>query len=492
MNITRRMAIVCVVALPVVGAGAAGLGKIDLDHINTDTVIVFDNTDVTPSPYVQNAQNSFRDSPAGGQFIGAVLVRAPLPGQHGAAANSTGRPIGGGTKYGDWVSPPPEGFVITLAQLEGALNRHLEEVRAAIANGTPMPRRTVFIADVEIDLGTTQLVIAPGLTLAGGRGRNGSPGGLIKSSSDTRGTSFVILSRDSLGTTRQLAPVRITGLRFLGPNGREIPPDAWDCSAAGRKAISAYEDGNEDPAKIVDRVVEIDNNEFDSWPAMAVEIYGIRGGFVHHNYIHHSERNPQEQLPCVLAFWDWHALEYGVNVNNGLVYIEANRFEVNRHSVASRGSAFTDYVAMYNVLEQEGPSHHFDVHGGEDRDDGTHIAGRNIVIAYNTDYGSDEATVNIRGNPVNGAWVIGNQLRGSRDDIKQTKVPKSCRSVFISTGPGGPGGYWTSVCTSFPQGLTVQDNIFHYSDPVPPSGPGGQGPGPGWQPGSEGNPIQQK
>src|SRR6185436_3761237 len=29
------------------------------------------------------------------------------------------------------------------------------------------------------------VVIAPGLTLAGGRGRNGSPGGLIKSSSDT-------------------------------------------------------------------------------------------------------------------------------------------------------------------------------------------------------------------------------------------------------------------------------------------------------------------
>ena len=166
-------------------------------------------------------------------------------------------------------------------------------------------------------------------------------------------------------------------------------------------------------------------------------------------------------------------------VNNGLVYIEANRFELNRHSVASRGSAFTDYVAMYNVLEQEGPSHHFDVHGGEDREDGTHIAGRNIVIAYNTDYGSDEATVDIRGNPVNGAWVIGNQFRGDRDDIKQTKVPKSCRSVFgCPLGPGGPGGYWTSLCTSFPQGLTVQDNIFHYSDPVPPSGPGGRVPVP--------------
>ena len=185
MNITRRMAIVGVVAFPVVGAGAAGLKTIDLNHINTDTVIVFDNTDVTPSPYVQNAQNGFRDSPAGGQYIGAVLVRAPLAGEHGGPANSTGRPIGGGTKYGDWVSPPPEGFVTTLAQLESALNRHLGEVRAAIANGTAMPRRTIFVAVVEIDLGTTQLVIAPGLTLAGGRGRNGSPGGLIKSSSDT-------------------------------------------------------------------------------------------------------------------------------------------------------------------------------------------------------------------------------------------------------------------------------------------------------------------
>src|SRR5262249_20612312 len=149
------------------------------------------------------------------------------------------------------------------------------------------------------------------------------------------------------------------------------------CAAEGRIAIHVFEDGNrEDAANIVDRVVEIDNNEFSAWPATAVDLNGIRGGFVHHNYIHHSQRNPQEHVECLLN--GVHASGYGVQANNGLVYIEANHFVMNRHSIASRGDQFTDYVAMYNVLGEDGPSHHFDVHGGEDRGDGTHIAGRNI------------------------------------------------------------------------------------------------------------------
>jgi hypothetical protein len=462
---------------------------------NPGTVNIVNTGEFTPSAYVQNALNGFRDSPAGGQHIGSVLVRAPLPNQHGSRANSTGRPIGGGPEYGDWVSPPPEGFVRTLSELESALNGHLNEVQAAIANNTwPMPRRTIFVAPgAEIELGTTTLVIAPGVTLASSRGRDGSPGGLIKSSSDTPGESFVVLSRHSLSTTRPLPPVRITGLRFVGPNHRQIPPDAWDCTAHGRRAIYANEFADEhaqkDPANIVERVLEIDNNEFAAWPAAAIQIYGIRGGYVHHNYIHHSQRNPQEQLPCALTPWNWHAKGYGVVVNNGLVYIEANHFATNRHSIASRGDAFTDYIAMYNVLVEEGPSHHFDVHGGQDRGDGTHIAGRNIVIAYNTDYGSDEDAVVIRGNPVVGAWVLRNQFRGTRDNIKQTKVPKSCEKVYRPPVGGAPGGWWELRCTDVPQGLTVQDNVYNYREQI---SPGGGSPGPGWQPGSEGNPTHQK
>lgn len=479
---------------------------VDSYHIEADTAVQVEfhfAEELTPSAYVQDAQNGFRNSPAGGTYIGPVLVRAPLPGEYGVFANSTGQPIGGGPSYGDRVSPPPEGFVRTFSELETALNAHLTAVQAAIAQNAPMPRRTIFVAAfAEIDLGAATLTIPPGVTLASSRGRvfdfyneiyydslghriYNSPGGLIKSSSDTEGNSLVVLSRHNLGTTRALPPVRITGLRFKGPNPHEDPPDFGDCSAAGRKAIYASEDGHEeDPAKIVDRVLEIDNNEFSSWPRVAIEIAGIRGGYVHHNYIHHSQRNPQEHFPC--ALYSWHAAGYGVAVNNGLVYIEANRFEMNRHSIASSGDKFTDYIAMYNVLGEDGPSHHFDVHGGEDRGDGTHIAGRNIVIAYNTDNGDEEDAVNIRGNPASGAWVIGNEFRGSRDSIKQTKVPVACQNVFV---PGRPG-YWDYRCTYFPQGLTVEDNIFNSSCHTDCGG-GGPGTG-GWGPGSDGNPIQQQ
>jgi hypothetical protein len=264
------------------------------------------------------------------------------------------------------------------------------------------------------------------------------------------------------GPPPPLPPVRITGLRFEGPWPHETAPNFWDCSAKARVAIAAREeevfvDGHppEDDASIVDRVVEIDNNAFSAWPAMAVSLMGIRGGFVHHNAISYSRLNPQEHLECWVQPWEgFHALGYGVHVNVGLFYIEANYFTMNRHAIASGGDRFTDYIAMYNVLGNDGPSHHFDVHGGADRDDGTHIAGRYIVIAYNTDYGDDEDAVNIRGNPTGGAYITGNQFAGDPDSIRQTK-----------TGAG--------------LGLTVWDNQFGIS---PPSGGGGGNPCPNCDP----------
>jgi hypothetical protein len=422
------------------------------------------------SAYVEEARHGFRGSPAGFRFFGPVPVRAPLPGQYGRHANATGRPIGGGSLYGDWVAPPPEGFVRTFAELASALDTHLAAVMQAIAQDTPIPRRTIFVAgDAAIELGEATLSLAPGLTLASARGRDGAPGGLLKSSSHSGGPAFIVTSRVALGPTpsgtpRPLPPVRITRLRLQGPNPYETSPDFWDCSANGRSAIEAFEDRHrEAEANIVDRVVEIDNNEFSAWPAVTIGLNGIRGGFVHHNSIHHSQLNPQEHFQCWLQPWEgFHALGYGVHVNNGRVYIEANLFAHTRHAIASRGDQFTDYIAMYNVLGEDGPSHHFDVHGGEDRDDGTHIAGRHIVIAYNTDYGDDEDAVNIRGNPTGGVYITGNQFRGDPDSIRQTK-----------TGAG--------------LGLSVWDNQFGTSW----LDSGGGGPGPCWQCGG-GSPIQQK
>src|SRR4051812_9915162 len=263
-----------VYAQPGPGPGALSAGEFTLDVTG----------ELRPSVYVEDAWSGFSGSPAGGTHIGAVLVRAPLPAKYGSHANSTRRPIGGGDLYGDWVPPPPEGFVNTFAQLQAALDNHTTMVLAAIAQNAPMPRRTIFVAgNAEIEVGAATLSIPPGVTLASSRGRDGSQGGLIKSSIDTPGKSFVVLSRASLGTTRPLPPVRITGLRFQGPNPHEDAPDLWDCSSNGRAAIYAFEEGHrDDPANIINRVIEIDNNEFGAWPAVAIEIAGIRGGYVHH------------------------------------------------------------------------------------------------------------------------------------------------------------------------------------------------------------------
>jgi hypothetical protein len=398
-------------------------GKQLTPHPVTGAFVEMLPPELLASAYVQDARSGFGASPAGALSFGPTRVRAPLPGKQGRRANSTGRPIGGGRAYGDWIAPRAEGFVRTLADLDNALRAQLSDVQAAIANDTPLPRKTIFVAaDAEIEIGAATLGVPPGVTLASTRGREGSLGGLIRSSSDTVGRSFVILAQKDLATTRALPPVRITGLRFEGPNPHEDAPDLLDCSSAGRTAIYAHEvDSRDDPASIVNRVVEIDNNAFGAWPAVAIEIGGIRGGYVHHNYIHHSQRNAHS-IRCAVLKQEAHALGYGVVINNGLVYIEANIFKVNRHAIASRGDKFTDYIAMYNELGEPGPSHHFDVHGGEDREDGTHIAGRTIVIAYNTDRGAQEAAVNIRGNPVQGAYITGNEFRANCGGIKQTKT----------------------------------------------------------------------
>jgi hypothetical protein len=409
-------------AQPAPGKSAPVPKVLAVDGIVDDVAGVFVETppELVASPYVEEARRGFDGSPAGALLFAQVRVRAPLPSTYGQFANSTGRPVGGGDGYGDWPPSPPEGVVTTLAGLESALQAQLRAVQAAIGQNTPMPRKTIYIpGNVRIDIGATTLVIAPGVTLASSRGQFGSPGGLIRSSSDTLGGySLVILTQRDLFTTRALPPVRITGLRFQGPNSTEL---LWDCSAAGRTAIYAVEAHSDDGTpNIVNRVVEIDNNEFGAWPQVAIEIGGIHRAYVHHNYIHHSQRNGNT-LYCATLFQSQHAFGYGVAVDNGLFYIEANIFEMNRHSIASTGNKHTQYVAMYNLLGEDGPSHHFDVHGGEDRGDGTHIAGGTIVIAYNTDRADDQDAVNVRGDPVVGAFITGNQFRGDSDSVRQTK-----------------------------------------------------------------------
>ena len=522
----------------------------------------FSCRDWTPQPeeqiasdYVENIRHNFCSSPAGalkfgegttlGEGLsGEVTVRAPLPDQIGWRANSTGYAIGGYNEdalgpHGDWLPRPAvdprtgAGVIKNWQELADALDAANQVVGDAIAANQPIPRQTVYVGDgVDIEIDDHTLLIPPGLTLASGRGRGfnqeRSEGGVIRSSVDTAGQSFAmvivskeyLLARFNANYALPLPPVRITGLRFIGPNPHEDPP-TWHCNAVGRIGIVGREVGEiQHPSEIVDRVIEIDNNEFSSWPETAIRLEGIHGGYVHHNYIHHSQRHAQgidllgalcaltyiEKIPGYELTPDFlkpllyplptlidlaidgqglHGKGYGVSVNNGLYYIEANRFEMNRHSIASRGDKYTQYIAMYNIQGEDGPSHHFDVHGGQDRGKG-YDAGGSIVFAYNTHYANDEDAINVRGNPVAGAWVTGNQFRGNRSNVRQTKVPGSCTYT-----PGNGSLPGTQTCTYSPERMYVDDtNVFGFSEPA--VGGGGPAGGSSGGRGHEKPPIQQQ
>jgi hypothetical protein len=174
---------------------------------------------------------------------------------------------------------------------------------------------------------------------------------------------------------------------------------------------------------VVTRTIEIDNCEIYAWAFGAV-FDGVSGGSVHHNLIHHNQRNA-ERIECAVNF-AFHGAGYGVEADPGETRIVANVFHHNRHCIASTGRPGTVYEAYFNVVLPPNVSHSFDAHGGIDRVDGTYIAADTIVIAYNTFLDSDHDAVNVRGQPVTGAWVFRNELINDASSVVQTKIPVVC------------------------------------------------------------------
>ena len=351
---------------------------------------------------------------------------APAAAGFGANVNLTGRPIGGGPGYGDWQTAPDGGGIRTLADLQQALADAMTAAQHALADGTAITPRLIYVADdAVIDTGDAVLSVAPGVTIASGRGRDGSLGGLVRALSDGKNTMFAVTDATTLGATTPLAPVRFTGLRMQGPDPSEKAPD---CFSWGRFAVHALEPGSRaDSAKIVPRSIEIDNNEIYAW-TIATSFEGVRGTTVHHNHFHHNRRNAQGSIVCDLQL-EIHSSGYGVDSNSGHTLIEANLFDHNRHAVASHGDILTVYEAYYNVVLGPNVSHSFDVHGGIDRDDGTYIAGNTLIIAFNSLLDTNNDAVNVRGLPVTGAWVFHNEVAGGIDTIMQTKVPIECQGL---------------------------------------------------------------
>jgi hypothetical protein len=74
-------------------------------------------------------------------------------------------------------------------------------------------------------------------------------------------------------------------------------------------------------------------------------------------------------------------------------------------------------------------SHGFDVHGGKDRGDSTHIAGTAFVIHHNTFLQWNRPAVLLRGVPIRGAWVYKNE---TADDVESGAFQQSNASGRLS------------------------------------------------------------
>lgn len=258
--------------------------------------------------------------------------------------------VGGGDGYGNLVAKWDR-FV-----------KNKDELITALKSSTSS--QVIYVDDnVSIDLtGLTYIGIPGGITLASGRGKDGSIGALLFTNKLETPTLFQVNGNN----------VRVTGLRIQGPY-----PGTERGGPLSRGIVSASE-SNPD--------IEIDNCELMNWSFSAIYFKNISNARVHHNYIHHNQMN---------------GYGYGVDVlGTSDVVAEANLFDFNRHSIASDGLPTAKYEAKYNIVLEHGISHSFDMHGGDDRGDGTQIAGKQVLIHHNKFYINDFHAIAIRGVPV--------------------------------------------------------------------------------------------
>ena len=275
--------------------------------------------------------------------------------QFGASDLPDGDPLGGGDGYRRAVTEA-DFRVGTADELATALKK-------AKAGDV------VFVnMDAEIDLtGMRSIQIPAGVTLASGRGTKGAAGGLIFTKEDKptppgHPERFALFEAGG-------DDVRVTGLRLRGP----------DDQRRGR-----YEFLNSDGILCQKKRLEVDNCELSGWSHGGVFLQRCTGADIHHNNIHHCQRS---------------GLGYGVVLDAAEAKIRANKFDYCRHCIASTGRVGSGYEACHNLILEHANGHSFDMHGGKDRRDGTHIAGDWMNIHHNTFRVKGQYAVVVRGRP---------------------------------------------------------------------------------------------
>ncbi|WP_245998474.1 carboxypeptidase-like regulatory domain-containing protein [Halalkalicoccus subterraneus] len=340
---------------------------------------------------------------AGVGVVGSGSARA-------MAANDpapTGTEIGGGEEYDRHVSPEDADVVVSTR----------EELLSALESGS----KTIYVDDdATIDLSARRITIPGDVTLASGRGRDGSSGALI--TADERTSRLFQVFEDG---------VRITGLRFRGHQVGyyDSSGDAWSHNSL---AIRAYTD------------CEVDNCELYGWTFAAIGI-GRHGSdpLVSDAHVHH----------CSLHDNMMTGLGYGVVVYQGHPVIEYNYFDGNRHSIAAGGEAGCSYEARYNIQGPNGLIFGFEMHSpGGDRIDIHH----NTFELVENRGGRITRAVALRGTPSDGASIWNNWFFNPTDPGGDRYANGSPIAQY---GDDVSGTEWNDV--------SLSDNHFGEDEPAP-------------------------
>lgn len=302
--------------------------------------------------------------------VGSLVATAQTPADiYGADANPTGEPIGGGEGYsklilnGDYTVTNKEELLNALARAKAG--------------------EVIYIdPQAEINLtGYQNIDIRAGITIAGNRGYQGSPGPLIYTNQHKTYPAFIRVIGNN---------VRITGIRLQGPSP-EVPDSV---------AINVLANN-----------VEIDNCEVYNWSYAGIASTGSRDLYIHHSYLHHIKRP---------------GLGYPIVLKSAVALIEANIFDHYRHAIAGTGHAGTSYEARYNLVKGNAISHAFDMHGGTDFCPNQSIpctpeelvmAGEFINIHHNTFEIINYAAIRVRGIPTVGLEVHHNWFKSSNQNM---------------------------------------------------------------------------
>ncbi len=342
----------------------------------------------------------------------AAVDAAPIPcGQR----NPPGDPpwsgpwrYGGGPGYPDPVRAECADFTVSSAE-------DLQQALSQAASGD-----VVYVDDAaNIDLTGRKLCIPAGVTLASGRGAAGSSGGRLYV---TEIVSTPVLEICGDG-------VRITGIQLEGAHPDQCPPQhaAGTCTGKDKtggincRDCMPFDQGIR--ADGYDRL-EVDNCEISSFGLAGVRVRGSVDNHVHHNFIHHTQRE---------------GIGYGVLLSAGktTVVIEGNRFDYFRHAVASSGDPPHEYEARYNLVLENNIGWVFDVHGyNEQTSDGNPLAGKRFEVHHNTIVAGISRSFVVRGRPEVGAWFYDNCTSHSKSAA--TKQQYFFGNFFVDESPTGP------------------------------------------------------